>query len=83
MKIMDASKWNWAVNFIASSSFFMRVGCFSFRLINLLLLGISICLLLSGGVAFLFSLVGIIFFPDVFSGIQTHNGFTLFLKQQR
>jgi hypothetical protein len=42
MKIMDASKWN-LVNFIASSSFFMRVGCFH-SIINLLLLGISILL---------------------------------------
>jgi hypothetical protein len=67
MKIMDASKWNWAVNFIASSSF-MRVGCFSFRLINLLLLGIPICLPYQVVLAFLFSLVGLffflMFFPD-------------------
>jgi hypothetical protein len=68
------------VNFIASSSFFMRVGCFSFGLINLLLLGISICLLLSELVrgSILFSLVGMFF--DVFSDeFKTHrNGFTLF-----
>jgi cation transport ATPase len=54
----------------------MRVGCFSFGLINLLLLGILICLLLSGWfwVAF-FCLVWLDYFSCYFSDeFKTHNG---------
>jgi Cu2+-exporting ATPase len=53
MKIMDASKWNWVQLILSLPVVFLRVGCFSFGLINLLLLGINMFTLIGiGGVAF-------------------------------